>query len=69
MMLVAGAEEARGAAKQALAALVPADAAAGLECVGNLGLVEECRLYHIAHRPHEDRAFIVSEYQSLLRRH
>src|ERR1700730_6878766 len=69
MMLVTGAEEARRAAKQALAAPVPADALAGPERFGDLGFVKKGGCDHIADRTHENRTVLVSERQRLLGQH
>src|ERR1700704_6886086 len=59
VVLVAGAEETRGAAEQAFAAPVPADALAGLERLGNLRFVEKRRRDDVTDRAQEDGTVFV----------
>ena len=66
---IAGAEEPLGAAKEAGAVFMPADAAAGSERLGDLRLVLEHGREHIEAAGQEGGARLIGQDQGLLRRH
>ena len=69
LVLVGGAEEARGAAEQAFGAVVPADALAGPERFRDFRLVQHEGRHHVADRAHEIGAVLVGEHHRLLGEH
>src|SRR5262245_31179663 len=66
---VARTEESLGPLEQAWAVFVPADALAGLECMGDLRLVLEHRRDDVVRPGYERRAPLVGEDGRLLRGH
>ena len=65
---VAGAEEALGALEQVVVVLVPAEALAGAEALGDVRLVLDDRREQLERARDERRAVVVGERQRLLGR-